>query len=612
MAQDGRVTERLKDFYAERAQGGVALTVLTFSATHYDGGLFKSGFMPLLTEDSMIPDVRELIDIIHRGGSKAAIQLQNRPNWGRSRDSGIELVGPSAVPVSRRRNAAAAHALEVEEIKLFIEQVASAAQRAREAGADAVEFQAMSENLTALFLSPFTNKRTDEYGGPIENRARFLLEMIEATRKKVGQDFTYMCRIPGDEFVEGGVSAQDYQLVAPLLEDAGVDIIDVTTGSEESPVPFVQMSVPRGAYLYLAEGIKRTVKIPVIGGTRVNDPFIADQAIAEGKVDLVSMARALIADPDLPIKAKEGRFDDIRLCNACCHCLQELLNGHPVTCAINARSGREAEYEVKAAKKSKRVTVVGGGPAGMEAARVASVRGHKVTLYERGPKLGGMCLLANVSPHKSEINNLRKYQVGQLQKLAVEIKLNTEASPDLILGDNPEVVIVATGAKPIIPNVPGTNGANVVTALDVLAGKVKVGDHVVVMGGGQIGCETAESLLEEGRKVTVLEKLSRIGTDILPINRWVQITRLRKLQTQMETNTEAIEITSQGVKAIRDGSDCFFAAGTVVLAVGMRSDNELARKLEGKLQALYVIGDCAEPHSISEAIQAGTRVGCDI
>lgn len=373
------------------------------------------------------------------------------------------------------------------------------------------------------------------------------------------------------------------------------------------------MCVPRGAFVYLAHGIKEVVNIPVATNIRINDPLLAEQILAEGKADLIAMGTPLVADPDLPNKAREGRLEDIRMCTACCHCWDTLDRGDPISCSVNASAGREAEYAIVPTKKAKKVFVIGGGPAGMEAARVAAVRGHQVTLFERKNKLGGQLLYAVLPPYKEEWNTFIKYLRTQLRKLRVNVKLNEECTVRIVDEAKPDALIVATGAIPLVPDVPGVDGTNVNTAIEVLTGSKTVGQNVVIIGGGSIGCETAEFLLQMGKRVTILEMLDHIGTDIGTRNRWIVIDRLSATGVRLETNAQAKEITSKGVKVTRTGRYReFFEADSVVIAAGMKAVDKLTKELEGKVSSLYQVGDCTQPGKVREAIVSGFQAALQI
>lgn len=599
------VTDRSKDFYAERARGGVSLIVVGIAAAAYPGPLLPGGIG--IYKDEFIPGLRELTDLMHKCGAKIAIQISVLGVL--SREEGkLELVGPSDITVDRHSNAPRPRPLTTDEIRKIVGVYGEAAFRAQKAGFDAVELNAIGgTSLISHFLSAYTNKRTDGYGGNIEKRARLLLESIESVKQKVGKDYPLLCRVSGADFIDGGNTLEDTKVVAPMMERAGIHAINVSTGWHESPVPFIQMSVPRANWIYMAEEVKKVVSIPVIGGTRVPDPRLAEQLLAEGRIDLVYIARALIADPEWPKKAKEGRFDEIRPCTACCTCFDCVIDQRSITCSVNARAGREAEYSIKPTKEPKKVFIIGGGPAGMEAARVAAIRGHHVTLADSKEQLGGQLLLAVLPPHKEELGNLTGYLAKQMDKLGVNVGLGKEVSARTVEAARPDVVIIAMGATPIIPNIPGVNGRNVAVATDVLTGHREVGKNVLIVGGGMVGCETAEFLAEKGKKVTILEMLGRIGADIERANRWVIMGRLHNLGIRMERNAKVEEITEKGVRVIRNGNAELFEGDSVVLAVGMEPNRQLAQELEEKVAKLHVIGDSAKPGKIAQAIDSGLQ-----
>ncbi|MFC2017109.1 FAD-dependent oxidoreductase, partial [Chloroflexota bacterium] len=647
---DGKVTDRLINFYAARAKGGTGL-IISSAVVNYYGPRFGEelhSMAPLICDDIFIPGIRQLAEAIHQNESKIALQLQIFFIWKKTADSAPEVVGPSAMP--ERPGIPETRAVSEEEIQQLVELCGDGARRAREAGIDAVEFHAIAaESLVAEFLSPIRNQRTDKYGGSLENRARFLLECIENARRKAGDDYTLLCRYSGEDFVEGGMTLEEAKSLGTMLERAGVHALDVSTGLFESPVPFIQRWVPPGHFIYLAEAVKDVVGIPVIGGTRINDPILADSLIAKGRVDMVYMSRPLIADPDLPNKAREGHFADIRYCTACCRCLDNLVGeGRAIECSVNPQAGREAEYVIEAARENKKVLVIGSGPAGMEAARVAALRGHTVTLCDNGRKLGGALLLAGVL--NPELPRFLKYKARQVRRLPIDIKLNTDVTAAFIERMKPDEIILAAGGKPCTLEIPGVQRDNVLNGHDVLEAMIHplrkggVGQRllwrlgslflrylynpalirwglrfgfpfkkrVVIIGGGFHGCELADVLAEKGKNVTILEKSRRMGYDIGPVTRWVFMKRLREFGVKMERNANVVEITGKGVRASVNDSETFFEADTVVLAMPLTVNDKLAQELEGKEWTVHSIGDCAEPAWIREAIASGFRVGNEI
>jgi 2,4-dienoyl-CoA reductase (NADPH2) len=601
---DGTVGDRLVNFYVERAKGGVGFIIAPFIP--FDMGL---PFIPGLYDDRFIPGAHRLTDAVHACGTKIAPQLLGQYFWVNKKSGAFEFIAPSAV--FNKMIGGTPKALTVEEIHLLVDEYGEGGRRAREAGFDAIELPIGIGYLLNRFISPCTNNRTDEYGGSLENRMRFPLEIIARIHKRAGEDYSIICRVSAEEFMKGGHTLEDSKKVVSILETAGVQAIDVQTGWHECPEPLVVMSVPRGAFVYLAEEIKKVVNVPVIAAYRINTPELAEEILADGKADLIGLGRPLLADPEFPNKAKEGRSDEIRACIACSNCLDNLLTGYksgtmsPAFCSINPRMGKEAEYTIEPAGVAKKVLVVGGGPGGMEAARVAALRGHQVTLYEKGEELGGQLRVACLPPYKDELGCLIESMATQVRKAGVEVRLNTEVTSELVEKENPDVLILAIGATPLVPDIPGVGQDNVVTAVDVLTRRRDVGETAIIVGGGMVGCEAAEFLADLGKKVTIVEMLPKIGSDYGATYRHVVLRRLRETGIKMETNVMVEEITDRGVKAKRDSLGKFFPGDTVVLAVGFKSSKELGEKLSGKVPALYSIGDCVEPRRIKEAIEEG-------
>jgi 2,4-dienoyl-CoA reductase (NADPH2) len=624
---------RFADFYVERARGGVGLIILGAFQSLYPGRAGKSGWIPdesvkekgpaKLNHDFYIDRLRKWTHAIHENGGKVAAQVATYGYWAKGglgdpaeevSPSGVRLQGevfrPGLENLTFMREG---RSLTVDEIHTICDQIGDAALRAKKAGFDAIELQALGGNLLSRFLSPVTNRRTDEYGGSLENRAGMLLETIANIKKKLGHEFPLLCRINGEDFIPGGMTLEDYKQLAPMLEKAGVHALDLMPGWYETRQPMNQMCVPRGAFIYLAKGLKQVVKIPVAANIRINDPALAEQAIAEGKADLIAMCSALIADPDLPRKAREGRLEDIRMCTGCCTCWSDLAEKfQPIGCSINARVGKEAQLVITPAKETKKVWVIGGGPGGMEAARVAALRGHKVTLFEKQGRLGGQLLYADLPPHKGEWKYFIQYLSTQIRKLGVEIKLNKEITAKEVEGGKPDVVVAATGARPLIPPIPGAQRTNVVTAIEALTGAKTVGRSVVVIGGGSLGCETAEFLAEKGETVMVIDMLPRMGNDIDLWNRWVILDRMSASGIQMQPNTNAVEITEKGVRTNTEGQSRFFPCDTVILASGYKEDAALASALEGRVPLVLRVGDCVEPQRVKQAVQSGFKAGLEV
>ena len=512
--------------------------------------------------------------------------------------------------------------LTIAEIEDIISRYAAAAKKVKEVGFDFVEMHGChGHNLPHQFFSPIDNHRSDEYGGDLAGRMRFSIEVAQAIRTAVGEDFPFFWRLCAEEGLPGGYTLEDCTELCVELEKAGVDVIDVSFGHEANyePAPLAHFTPcpgeeqPPATFVPLAEVIKRRVNIPVIGVGRIHTLEVAEEVLSQGKVDMIAIGRQLLADPQWPQKVAAGRQDEITPCLCCNHCIDMLERMEPIRCAVNAAMGREDESAIALAKERKKVLVVGGGPAGMEAARVAALRGHEVTLFERGQALGGQLVLASKPPRKSKIKDFIDYLARQMEKQGVRVELGREATPDLVAEIKPDAVVLATGVDTIIPDILGVNRSNVVTAEQVLSGSVHVGARVVVIGGGEIGCEVAELLAEKGGKVTIVELLDEMATKLPFRGRHFLLYNLAKRGVAMVTGALCQQITDEGlIITSRRGRQQTIAADTVVLSVGSRPDAALARELEGKVTSLHLVGDCVEPRRIANAVEEAFGVGREL
>ncbi len=615
----GGVNNRLIDYYVERARGGVGLIIT--DAMCIDWPVGKAGTSPLrIDEWKYVDGLHDLTDAVHQYGAKLAAQIHHagRQNSVLACTEGQELVAPSAIPCLPT-GGDMPRALTIEEIEELVNKFVLAAQRAKAAEFDAVELHGAHGYLVTQFMSPHTNKRTDEYGGDFEGRMKFPLRIVEGIRAAIGPDFPILFRMCADEYIEGGLTLEDSKQIARRLEAAGVDALDITSGIYESPPAWHAWIYPiydmaPGCRVYLAEAIKKVVGIPVIASGRLGDPALAEEVIKEGKADLVAIGRPLLADPELPKKAAEGRLDDIRPCLYCGEgCVGGLSHLWHIGCQVNAALGREREYEVKLAEKVKRVVVVGGGPAGMEAARVAALRGHDVTLFEREKELGGQLIAASAPQFKQPIKELVRYLKNQIEKLGVKTELGREVTPGLVKKLKPDVVILATGATHLIPDISGVVERNVATATEILLGKRKVGEKVAIIGGGRVGSELAWFLAEQGKKVTLVEMTYAIASNVNLFSRFYLLNKLAELGVEMAIATTAQEVTDRGVAVIdMTGNKKVIEADTVVLAAGFRSNNDLEEKLKGAVPELHAVGDCTRLGKIMGAIHGGSRVARQI
>ncbi len=481
LATDGTPNEAVSDFYAARARGGVALIVLTPGIVDIS---MASPIQQGIYDDSFIPGLKRFADLMHSCGARIGIQLMHLGRQG-GEIQGYKPVAASPVPLTPRDEVP--RELTTGEIEGLVEKFAEAARRAREAGLDMIELHGCHGYLLSGFLSPLTNKRGDKYGGSVANRARFVVEIVGLIKERVGKDFPVSVRMNGSDYMPGGTTVDVAQQTAKLLEEAGADMIGVSGGAYGSyPVIVPPYDQPRGCNVPLAAGIKKAVRVPVSVAGRLDDPFVADEVLVSGKADLIAVARGLLADPELPNKAARGDFKGIRRCLACNVCIDgDPTPVSPITCTVNPEAGREREMVIVPARQPKKVMVIGGGLAGLEAARVAAARGHKVTVYEESRDLGGQWLLASKPPHKQDHLLLLRYLVGQLDKLGVEWKCGTKVTIALVKEVKPDVVLVATGAKPLVPPIPGVGNQEVMTAWDVLGGRV-VGRRVLVLSDGRL------------------------------------------------------------------------------------------------------------------------------
>ena len=611
-AEQGYVSQRLIDYYEARARGGAGLIIIEVTAPDLR---CQGPHQLTLGDDRYVPGWQKLTEAVHRYGAKIAVQLQHSSM--ETRDGKVVQVGPSPVIVPARLMGVwtgVPHELTTGEIGEIVQWFAAAARRAREVGFDGVEIHGAHQYLIASFLSSATNIRQDRYGVTVQNKARFLVEVLQAIREAVGAEYAVWTRLNAREYgVENGVTIEETKQVVPIVVDAGAQAIHVSAYAAGSYVTKAPIADTPGFLVPLAEEVKTVTNVPVIAVGRL-DPEIGERILQEGKADLIAMGRRLMADPELPNKVAEGRLDDIRPCIGCMDCIERPLpDGQGTACSINAAVGRESEYRIQPVDKAKRVVVVGGGPAGMEAARVAAMRGHQVLLFERESRLGGQLSVAALPPHKGDIVPWVNYLVSQVEKAGVDIRLDTEATPELIVQSKPEAVVIATGGIAVIPDIPGADRPGVVTAQDALSGKAEVGHNVVIIGGGMVGCETGHYLAENGKKVVIIEALKRMAADMAPMTRHRLMDGLREKQVTMLSGATCEEVMEGSVAVTNsEGQKGIIQADTVVLAVGYRANDGLFKSLEGKVSEVYCIGDASQPQRIREAVNEGYRTGLSL
>lgn len=606
--QDGMATDRFIAYHEAKARGGWGLIIVEDYAVDPIGRGF---WTPGLWKDEQIKSHALLVDTVHKAGAKIIAQIYHAGRQTTSALVGAQPVSASPVPCPVLGEVP--RELSREDIKTIVKQFGDAAFRAMEAGFDGVEVHGAHGYLIAQFMSRYSNKRTDEYGGPLKNRMRFPLEIIAEIRKRCGDKFLIDFRISGEEHVVGGRTIEETKVIAKALEEAGINMIHISVGTYESVASIIPpMGTPLAWITDYAAEVKKVVNIPVITVGRINDPLVAEEVLRSGKADLVAMGRASLADPELPNKYAEGRYEDIRHCIGCQQgCLEVLFRNEPIRCLVNPTLGFEYKKELKKAQQLKKVTVVGGGPAGLEAARAAALAGHKVTLYEKTDRIGGQFLDAAVPPGKGEITSYITWAGKQLEKLGVTVELNSTYDEKTCSQENPDVVIVATGAYPYKPSIKGIDGKNVVTAREVLQGKATTGQRVVIAGGGMVGCETASFLATMGKKVTIVEMLPDVATDEEITRRVNLLKLLDEKRVKVMTGAEVKEITENAVRVTKDGKEMEILTDTVVLALGMISESSLADSL-GKMTEVKVVGDAVKPRNALEAIREGFLAGASI
>ncbi len=609
--EDGTVSEQFIAYHEEKAKGGWGLIIVEdYKINPVSGGFIK---LPGLWNDDQIASHKELTERVHKYGAKIAAQIYHAGRETSAAITGVQPVAPSAIPdpvVNEMPKE-----LSVEEIKVLVEEFGDTALRAKQAGFDAVEIHGAHGYLVNQFMSPFSNKRTDNYGGTILNRARFALEVIANIRSKVGDDFPLIYRMSVNEYVEGGLTTQDSKVIAMLLEDAGINLIHASNGvyaTSETIIP--PTAVGHAWSAGISEELKKVVDIPVIAVGRINDPLIAESVIRSKQADLVSMGRGSLADPHLPNKAKAGQFEDIIRCIGCLQgCIQRNGKQLPIKCLVNPLTGHESERQITPAAQTKKVMIIGGGIAGMEAAIVAAQRGHSVSIYEKSQKLGGQWALASIPPTKEELGSFTVWQINQLNKLGVTVHLNAELSLDSLQAEKPDAIVLATGAVPFIPKIPGKDLPHVLTANDILQGVVQAGKRAVVIGGGLVGSETAAHLANHGHDVTIIEMADDIFVGTPSSTKQYLLQDLQHHNVVIKTNTQVKEIREDSVVVANSNNEIqtLHNIDTVVMAIGSRPVNLSVEKLKETINSVITIGDAQQVRKAMEAIEEGYLAGLE-
>jgi len=612
--ESGRVTDRMVTYYAARAKGGAGLVTPQFAAVSRDSAFAYT--LPLF-DDSRIADWRRIADAVHEAGSKFSIQLMHVGLillYSGILPEGASILVPSMAswmgPDRPYRE------LTEKDIDRYVNDFVAAAVRAKAAGADVIELHACHGCLVSSFLSPLINRRQDQYGGNVENRTRFARLIVEGIKREVGKEFPLSVRINCSDGIDGGLTVEEAAQQARILEAAGADAISVSGGLEFwSTLSVPSYPYPEGPMVLMAEKIKKSVKAPVIVAGKVNAE-LGDKVISEGKVDFIAMGRPLLADPELPNKIREGRVDDLRRCIYCNNCLKSATDAAagPMSCTVNPFVAREAKYPLKPAAKPKKVMVVGGGLAGMEMAMYLTERGHTVALYEKENELGGQWNIACALPGKKGYAALTDYLKRWLKKNGVEIHSGTAVTREMVIKGKPDAVVVATGAFPVGLNVPGIDLPHVIQGHDFIAGKAQARGRIVVVGGRFIGMEVAIWLKEQGRDVAIVTRAG-LGENGIKLEEFTFKTladRIVELNIPMFLNSTVLEITDKAVVIPMKNRFFRIPADTVILSVGMRSENRLAKELEGSGIEVHMVGDCVRPRDAADVSYQAAKLAATI
>jgi len=617
--EEGFATEKMIRYYVERAKGGVGLIIVegTFFTPEGKGYMNQLG----LSSSEHAEKLRELTKAVHglNNDTKIFIQIHHAGRRAHAEVSGHQPVAPSAVPVES--GGEIPRALSKEEVKGLVHAHIEAAARAKDAGFDGVDIHCAHGYLVPSFFSPLSNQRTDEYGGDLHGRTRFLLETIRGIKGRLGKNFPLTIKISGDEFIEGGLGLGEMTEIALLAQEAGIDAIMVSAGAPGGEkignldqahqiLRTMPMMTERGCLVPLAAEMKKKLQIPVITVGRINNPAFADEIISQDKADLVGMGRALLADPYLPKKALGGNDELIRTCIACNEgCYKRIFEQLDIQCSINPTLGREGEIPCPKASTPKRVVVVGAGPAGLEAAHAAWERGHKVVLIEMNKEVGGQLNLASIPPGRKEIQWFRQFLLNRLEGTDVEVITGQEATPPLIKRYNPDALICALGAHPQSLDIPGLETTPTVPAWDVISGDTELQEPILVLGAGLVGCEAADQLSEQGKEVILVEILPGIAMDGDADTKAYFTLRFQKNGVVIHTDAELKRVEEKTAVIQRDTEEIRFPVGMVILAVGAEPNDGLFDELSSSGLSVVKVGDCIDPRRILDAVSEGFRAG---
>jgi 2,4-dienoyl-CoA reductase-like NADH-dependent reductase (Old Yellow Enzyme family)/thioredoxin reductase len=607
---DGAISDAAVEHYRRRAGGGPAMIIVEACAVSAEGVV--SNHQARLYDDCFIDGLLRIAAVIKSEGSVPAVQIHHG-----GRQTSIKVIkrrplAPSPIPCPAIRGEV--DPLSIDGIQEIVQKFGDAAERATQAGFELIEIHGAHGYLINQFLSKISNIREDEYGGDTVGRSRFAIEIVEEVRRRLGPDFPLSFKISAQEFVPGGLTVKESIEILKYLVTAGVDVVQVSAGNDITPEWICQpMFMPQACLADSADQVKKALNIPVMAVGRINDPLVANEILINGQADLVCIGRGLLADPEMPNKAREGRLDEIRTCIACNTCMESIFRKGHIECLVNPMLGREKEMALIPTQNPKKVMVVGGGPGGLNVAWVAAKRGHKVHVYEKRDSLGGQLLPGSIPGHKKELQSLIKFQKKQIEKFGVTCHLNHEVQVEDIREMNPDVVILATGSQPLIPRVAGIDRDIVLTYEDVLNENPPVFKKVVIIGGGATGLELALHLSEYGCAVNIVEMLDKVGIGLEPTTRKILLGKLKETQVKIMTETRLIRVEAGGVAVSRsNGTEQMLEAEKVILAAGNRPLNKLYKEINSLGYETYQIGDCLETRNAKAAIYESAVLGRSI